>query len=168
MRKKMLKENLFDVDMQLSRFDIPHFLIGGTLLGAIREKNFLEWDKDIDLGIFADKYIYLNDIYNALKQLEILGFTVTKFYSSVITLDRGIRVDIFPFFTNSSCHYLKLGNYCLEFPLECLPQLEPIQFCDKTFCIPSKSESFLLAQYGPDWKKPNQNWNLSQSLNLKQ
>ena len=38
----------------LDRENITFWLIGGTLLGAIREKDFLYWDDDIDVMIDED------------------------------------------------------------------------------------------------------------------
>jgi len=43
----------------LNENDINYFLTCGTLLGYIREKDFIEWDTDIDIGLF--------DIYEVLK-----------------------------------------------------------------------------------------------------
>ena len=36
----------------LNESEIDYFLTCGTLLGYIREEDFIEWDTDIDLGNF--------------------------------------------------------------------------------------------------------------------
>ena len=47
---------LYVIDAICKEADIPYFLIGGTLLGAMRHDGFIPWDDDLDIGVPSDKY----------------------------------------------------------------------------------------------------------------
>lgn len=51
-----LANMLSDVVDYLDKHEIRYYLIGGTLLGAVRHKGFIPWDDDIDLGIPRPDY----------------------------------------------------------------------------------------------------------------
>ena len=54
MNKLLAKSLLFEISDIFKKYDIIHFLHFGTLIGAMREHDFISYDNDIDLGIFQD------------------------------------------------------------------------------------------------------------------
>ncbi len=45
-----------EFDKICSKHDIPYYMLGGTMLGAIRHKGFIPWDDDMDFGVPIEYY----------------------------------------------------------------------------------------------------------------
>ena len=63
--KKCILDMTVDLDERCRRNGINLFLVGGSLLGAVRHKGFIPWDEDMDLGLFRDDYEKLKDIFDS-------------------------------------------------------------------------------------------------------
>lgn len=59
-------ELLLDIAKELDRIctkhNIPYYMLGGTMLGAIRHKGFIPWDDDMDFGVPRQYYRKLIEI----------------------------------------------------------------------------------------------------------
>ena len=69
MKKMTLDEihlTLLDIAKEFDRIcvkhNIPYYMIGGTMLGAVRHKGFIPWDDDMDFGVPVEYYEELQRI----------------------------------------------------------------------------------------------------------
>lgn len=100
-----------------NKYDIRYYVVGGTMLGAVRHNGFIPWDDDIDVGIPRKDYerllankntwladetrYYLESYKDGNKDFE---YSYAKIYDTHTTLaencrchtKRGIFIDVFP------------------------------------------------------------------------
>ena len=62
--KKTLLEITEDINNTCDKNNIKLFLVGGSLLGAVRHKGFIPWDDDMDFGLIRKDYIKLREIFD--------------------------------------------------------------------------------------------------------
>lgn len=96
--KKILLETLCVFDEFCKKNDIKYFLIGGTLLGAIRHKGFIPWDDDIDVGMPRNDYCKLVKLFKDSDKFKLLDcfkdndyyLPFAKFYNTDAELKENI------------------------------------------------------------------------------
>ena len=97
--------------------EIKYYMIGGTMLGAVRHQGFIPWDDDVDIGVPRNDYNKLLTISKGLKpensryiiesyqdMNDDYEYPFAKVYDTSTTLienkrkqtKRGIYIDVFP------------------------------------------------------------------------
>ena len=77
------KDNLLELKKVFDKNKIKFILSYGTLLGAIRENNFIEHDEDIDIAILDEDRLNLISI---LFELRNVGLEVIRYEKDLISV----------------------------------------------------------------------------------
>jgi lipopolysaccharide cholinephosphotransferase len=132
--QEIMFETLLEVDKICKKHNLKYWLSSGTLLGAVREKDFIPWDDDLDICMLKDDYdIFLQVVPSLLKKDMFLQtknsdskfpYNFAKIRSNKgkiiekheigknIEYNQGIFIDIFPMLSVPSN---KLFNYFYKF-----------------------------------------------------
>lgn len=154
-----------------NKLNIPCFISSGTCLGYHRDGNFIEYDYDIDIGIFAEDYdpkIIKYMINEGFRHYRTLGNKHTGLELSFILPNTSIgkyaKVDIFTHHlekdkNNNNYYYYWISYKYPKFVKRIKYRVPvfniiPINFNNVSVHIPYPTEDYLKNHYGDDWKTP--------------
>ncbi len=162
--KPIAFENLIALKRIFDESNIRSMLIAGTLLGVVREHDFITHDEDIDLAfLYEDKQKVIDILPAILKE----GFEIARYdrrnLLSVIRKDEYID---FYFFQKDE--ELRRCNGWL-IPAKFIEKTTNIKFKGFYFIAPQDYLEYLKYEYGEDWRTPIKwfDYNISKWLWLK-
>jgi len=158
--REKAKYVLLEIKDILDKHKVEFFLLEGTCLGAVREKNFIEHDRDIDLGVKDE--LLRPKIEELSEEWTRHGFKyavgpATNIVQSFKLYKEDIRCDIPGMALNGNERFIPshLRPYCLVQKAALFENPQAIEFLGKVFLIPNPVEEYLTHEYGKDWKTPH-------------
>lgn len=140
---------LFNKIAQTQNFRFVLFF--GTLLGAIREKNFIKNDSDIDV-VTSDE----DGLLNIIPELQKEDFLFIRYYTSstrtVYSFSKDdVYIDIYLARKAGKNKYFLEGA---KIPTSFVEEFTTMDFLGESFAIPVEYEKILVMLYGNDWRIP--------------
>ena len=142
---------------------VEPFVAYGTLLGAVRDQDFIGHDSDADVG-YVSRFEHPADViresFALQRRLRVMGFRVQRYSGlglKVIVEEAdgmGRGLDVFGGFTRDGMLYL-MGEVGHPFRDEWLYPRTTATLAGREFPVPAQPEHLLEAMYGAGWRVPD-------------
>lgn len=104
---------LLEVDKICKENNINYFLTAGTMLGAVRHKEFIPWDDDVDIGMLPEDYAKFVEVCKKSLSLD-LGYQTTTTEKTSHYIHDKIRLKNSFFSTKYSDRYEMLNGVYID------------------------------------------------------
>lgn len=168
--KKILAQEMKDITNYFEEeLELAVYPVYGTLLGMVRNNDFIGWDTDIDMAYFSKcqtpKAVLneFNMICNFLKERNLLLYRIkTASHAHVYSPNRHLRIDLWISWLDENDKYYLTWIFDGEFDSSILLPFDKIIFKNQEFLLMKNYEQHLSFNYGPNWKEPisgdQKNW----------
>ena len=148
--KEIATENLLLLKDFLETRGMSFGLIAGTLLGAVREHDFISHDEDIDLSFLEEQK---NDLLDLLHEMKKIGFIVARYdrRGLLSIIRKGEYIDLY-FFKRLCDGIRHCCGWCI--PEDFLLSTTKLDFKGTEFSVPKDIEGALIYEYGHNWATP--------------
>lgn len=161
---KLLYQLMFDIHQILRNSGIPYWIIGGTFLGAIRNKGIIPWDDDLDIGIlnkYAKILVSLKPIFAKCRYgIVKTWFGYKIFYKKRKNLPNEKysfpNLDVFTY-TKRGTRYVQSRKGARDswpkewYPVKDIVKLKKYEFGEIVVIGPSEYKAYFNRLYGRDW-----------------
>ena len=167
-------EFVLDVDRILEHTNACYFVDGGTLLGFVREGKIIQWDLDIDFGIYISAEYSWKDLEFSLNSIGFILDHQFRYRNEITeqTYRKGaVSIDFFNHFNDESstyfyAYYSKPGYvydktnqmHAEVFKTRQISGTKTLKIGGGYIHVPIEAEKYLEDLYGKTWRIPNPNW----------
>ncbi len=170
---------LLKISLELKKKKIPFFLLGGTLLGSIRQEAFAGRPSDVDIGMkYVDQkkfFKILPKINNIVSPFETRKIPGNKIYK-IQLISKDIFIDIDFFINKRSKKYknnIWLNPYevdkkkkQIKFLKYDIDNLQTTKLYGYEFNSPLNPQIYLKKKFGKNWKIPDKKQFLWKKINF--
>jgi hypothetical protein len=129
------------------------FLAGGTLLGAVRDGDFIRWDWDVEVDLLTEEVMSRDgDIIRALLAHGFEPTKVDRTYDNfkIVAARHGVDYELLGRRLKNGLRYRRMT----QVPARFFEAQESVVLRGESYPCPSPAEDFLASLYGPDWRTP--------------
>lgn len=147
----------------LGRLNIPFFLSSGTCLGYYREGKFIDYDYDIDIGIFREHYT--DKIIEEMKNENLILYRTwgdidngleLSFRMPETCIGKHAKIDIFLHYNtdeHTSWYSYSPTKKRLQYRVSKF-DIKDVDFMGVTVGVPNPTLKYIEEHYGDDWFIP--------------
>jgi len=153
----MRLKNIKDAKDSFDNNNIIFWICDGTLLGAVREKGFIEWDNETDIDMFEEDLLAN---YDLLKNCFLSSGFIVRGHERT----NGAKMNIYrgrekisirglylnPKYKNNT--YRMSRSY--QYPKKFFKKFDTISLGGVELRTPHPIKEYICYVYGPEWKKP--------------
>lgn len=153
-------DHMANVQAALAAVGYDSCICYGTLLGAVRERDFIAHDDDVDLAVMLKTNDANQEMRKILEHLRAAGLKGTAFRTpsllAVRSATKKTPIDLFPILDGGPDHVqmymqnMKVRKVARSLVLP----MGRIDFLDRSFGAPADPTGFLEDRYGANWGTP--------------
>jgi hypothetical protein len=161
LEKKQFANEMKDIEIYFKRnLSLEIYPVYGTLLGIIRDNDFIGWDTDIDLAYLSKYHTNeevikeFNEICSFLEEKKLLLYRIkTMSHLHVWSPNKGLRVDLWISWMDTNNNYHIVWTVSGDIDSSMILPFKTVEFKGQTFRQMNDPERFLNEHY-PNWKIP--------------